>query len=221
MTAIAEVRQALTAVIGLGAKSPATHFMGLLAQIEAEVGDNEGARTRIDGALELAAETGTHVFDPFLHRLRGDILLKRDLADPGPAEEAYRTAIAIAKQQGARSYQLQAALPLAQLYSSTGRPIEADAVLAPALEGFSPTPEMPEIAEAQALVAALAENEEVKAAEAQRQRRLHLQTAYGQAMMWSKGFAAEKPKLPSRAPPSSPKTPMIFRHVSPRWEVSL
>ena len=53
---------------------------------------------------------------------------------------------------------------------------------------------MPEIAEAQALLAALAETEEVKAAEAQRQRRLHLQTAYGQAMMWSKGFAAEETK---------------------------
>ena len=53
---------------------------------------------------------------------------------------------------------------------------------------------MPEIAEAQALLAALAETDEVKAAEAQRQRRLHLQTAYGQAMMWSKGFAAEETK---------------------------
>ena len=53
---------------------------------------------------------------------------------------------------------------------------------------------MPEIAEAQALLAALAETDEVKAAEAQRQRRLHLQTAYGQAMMWAKGFAAEETK---------------------------
>ena len=65
-------------------------------------------------------------------------------------------------------------------------------MLAPALEGFSPTPEMLEIAEAQALLAALAQTDEVKAAEAQRQRRLHLQTQYGQAMMWAKGFAAEE-----------------------------
>jgi hypothetical protein len=35
-----------------------------------------------------------------------------------------------------------------------GRPVEAHDVLAPALEGFSPTPEMPEIAEAQALLGA-------------------------------------------------------------------
>jgi tetratricopeptide (TPR) repeat protein len=51
---------------------------------------------------------------------------------------------------------------------------------------------MPEIAEAQALLAALAQTDEVKAAETQRQRRVHLQTAYSQAMMWAKGFAAEE-----------------------------
>ena len=87
----------------------------------------------------------------------------RDPANPAPAEEALQTAIAIAKQQGTRSFELRAALTLAKLYQSTGRPAEAHAVLAPALEGFSPTPEMPEIAEAQALLAALAETDEVKA----------------------------------------------------------
>jgi hypothetical protein len=43
----------------------------------------------------------------------------------------------------------------AKLYHSTGRAAEAHAVLAPALEGFAPTPEMPEIVEAQALLRAL------------------------------------------------------------------
>jgi hypothetical protein len=51
---------------------------------------------------------------------------------------------------------LRAALPLAKLYQSTGRPADAYAVLAPALEGFSPTREMPEIAEAMSLLARLA-----------------------------------------------------------------
>jgi tetratricopeptide (TPR) repeat protein len=98
----------------------------------------------------------------------------------------------VAKQQGARSFELRGALALAKLYQSTGRPVEAHTVLAPALESFSPTPEMPEIAEAQSLFGTLSEIEEVKAADAQRQRRAHLQTAYGQAMMWAKGFAAEE-----------------------------
>ena len=41
------------------------------------------------------------------------------------------------------------------LNADGSRPADAHAVLAPALEGFAPTPEMPEIAEAQALLAAL------------------------------------------------------------------
>ena len=40
----------------------------------------------------------------------------------------------------------KAALALAKAHQSNGRLAEAHAVLAPALEGFSPTPEMPEIA---------------------------------------------------------------------------
>ena len=52
---------------------------------------------------------------------------------------------------------LKASLALGKLYQSTHRLAEADAVLAAALEGFSPTPEMPEIAEAQALVERLAQ----------------------------------------------------------------
>jgi len=66
---------------------------------------------------------------------------------------------------------------------------------------------MPEIAEAQSLLATLAESEEVKAAEAQRQRRVHLQTAYGQAMMWAKGFSAEETRAAfSRATELTAKT---------------
>jgi hypothetical protein len=58
----------------------------------------------------------------------------------------------VAKQQGARSYELLAALSLAKLYQSTGRAAEACAILTPALDGFSPTAEMPEVNDAQALL---------------------------------------------------------------------
>ena len=105
-----------------------------------------------------ADRIGYRAFEAELHRARGEILLKRDPANPAPAEEAFLTAIAVAKQQGTRSFELRAALSLAKLYQSTGRPADAHAVLAPALEGFAPTPEMPEIAEAQALLAALAQD---------------------------------------------------------------
>jgi class 3 adenylate cyclase/predicted ATPase len=162
-----------------------------LAEAEARAGDIDRAVAVLDEALAASGRTERR-FDAELHRVRGEMLLKRDPANPATAEEALQTAVAVAKGQATRSFELRAALLLAKLYQSTGRPVEAHAVLAPALEGFSPMPEMPEIAEARALLAALAESEEVQAAEAQRQRRLHLQTAYGQAVMWSKGYAAEE-----------------------------
>ncbi len=165
-----------------------------LAEAEARAGDPGRAIAILDEALATCDRTGYRAFEAELHRARGEMLLKRDPANPAPAEDAFLTAIAVAKQQATRSFELRAALSLAKLYQSTGRPAEAHAVLAPALEGFSPTPEMPEIAEAEALLAALAETEEVKAAEAQRQRRLHLQMSYGQAMMMGRGFAAEETK---------------------------
>jgi hypothetical protein len=149
---------------------------------------------RIDEALALASETGERVTDALLHRIRGQILLKRDPANTASAEEAFLAAIAVAQAQKAKSFELQAALSLGRLYHSTGRPAEAHAVLAPALEGFSPTPEMPEIAEAQALLAELVATGEVKAAIAQRERRLHLQTAYGRAMMYSRGLGSDESK---------------------------
>ena len=142
-----EMRQALANYSGQGNKYLLPTFYGLLADLLAAAHSPDSALTLIEQGLAIANETGEHFSDPYLHRLRGDILLKGKPADPAPAEEAFQTAIAIAKEQGARSYELLASLSLAKLYQSTGRSVEAHAVLRPALEGFSPTPEMPKIAD--------------------------------------------------------------------------
>jgi predicted ATPase len=151
----AAIRTALEARVASGNKGAALSHHVLLAELEATSCHHESALTLIGEGLAIAEETGGHLFDPYLYCLRGDILLTRNPADLADAEGAYHTAIAVARQQGARSYELLAALALAKRYQSTGRPADAHAVLAPALEGFAPTPEMPEIAEAQALLTAL------------------------------------------------------------------
>ena len=126
-----------------------------LAKTEAEVGDQDRAVAILNEALRTADGLGHRTFEAELHRARGDILLQRDPANSAPAEEAFLRAIAVAKRQGARSFELRAALALSKLYQSTNRLVDAQAVLSPALEGFSPTPEMPEIAEARALLVAI------------------------------------------------------------------
>jgi len=124
-----------------------------LAEAEHEAGDAHRAVALVDEGLATAERTGYRAFEAELHRVRGEILLKRDPSTPAPAEYAFLTAITVSKQQETRSFGLRAALALAKLYHSTGRSVEAHAVLAPVLEGFSPTPEMPEIADAQGLLA--------------------------------------------------------------------
>jgi predicted ATPase len=126
-----------------------------LAEAEARAGDSDRAVAILDEALAASDRTGYRAFEAELHRARGEMLLRRNSADPAPAEEAFLTAIAVAKHQATRSFELRAALPLAKLYQSTARPADAHAVLGPALEGFSPTPEFPEIAKALELAAAI------------------------------------------------------------------
>ena len=131
-----------------------------LAEAEAQAGDVDRALAILDEALATCDRAGYRAFEAELSRVRGEMLLKRDRGNRAPAEEAFRTALAVAKQQGALSFELRAALALAKLYQSADRHVEGHALLAPELDGFSPTPEMPEIPEAKALLAALAESEE-------------------------------------------------------------
>ena len=144
----------LTEYAGQGNKTWLQFYKGLLAEIDAEGGDAEAALAGIDGALALAGETGEHWFDAGLHRIRGEILLKQNPADPAPAEAAFLAAIAVAQSQEARSFELRAALSLSKLYRACRRDADAHAALGSALDGFAPTPEFPEIEEALALLAA-------------------------------------------------------------------
>jgi predicted ATPase len=188
----AELKKALAAKADQGTRVTRGFDEALLAQLEAEVVGVESALARLNEALALTQQGECRFCLAFLHRLRGDLLLKRDSKETLSAEDAFHAAITVAKEQGARSYHLQAALPLAKLYQSTGRLVEAHAVLAPALDGFAPTSQMPEIAEAQELLAALAESDAVKAEATQRRRLTQLQIAYGNALFAARGYGARE-----------------------------
>ena len=102
-TGMAELRQALAAYAGQGNKLFAPFFQGRLAELEAAGQDAAGALTRIDEALALAEQTEERWTDGLLHRIRAEILLKADPANPARAEEAYLAAIAIARAVRARA----------------------------------------------------------------------------------------------------------------------
>jgi predicted ATPase len=161
-----------------------------LAEAEASAGEIDAGLRRLDDALAEAELREQRWYEAEMHLIRAEILLKRDPADTAAAEQSLQAAITVAQSQKSRSFELRAALSLAKLYRAANRDADAHAVLAPAVEGFPPTRQFPELAEAQALLSALVQSDDVRSAVAVRQRRLQLQISLGNALIWAKGYQA-------------------------------
>jgi adenylate cyclase len=127
----------------------------VLAEAEASAGETHAGLRRLDEALAALKRSEERLYEVEMHRIRAGILLKRDPANTAAAEQSLQAAIAIAQSQKARSFELRAALSLAKLYRAANRDTDAHAALAPAVEGFPPTQQFPELTEAQSLLAVL------------------------------------------------------------------
>jgi class 3 adenylate cyclase len=130
-----------------------TSYEVQLGAMNARAGYFDAGLAMVDRALAEAEQTKARAYVADGHRIRGEILLTGHNAKL--AEEAFLAAIALAQQQKARSFEMRSALALAKLYQSSGSAADAYAVLAPTLEGFTPTQELPEIEQAQQLLAVL------------------------------------------------------------------
>ena len=151
---IAQLNECISAHVEQGNRAFIPFFQGLLAEIEGQEGDPQAGLSRIDAAIALTNEMGARWCDAFLLHIRGKILLHCDPENTAPAEEAFCSAIDIAQRQETKSLELRAALALAKLYQASNRTADAQAVLGPAIENFSPTSEFPEIQEARTLLRA-------------------------------------------------------------------
>ena len=187
---LAEMRRGLAIYREQGTNRNLPSLEAVLAEGEASAGETDAGLWRLNDALAELEATENRWYEAEMRRIRGEILLKRDPADTAAAEQSLQAAIAIAQSQKACSFELRAALSLAKVYRAANRDADAHAVLAPAVEGFPPTQQFPELTEAQALLAALSASGAVKSAAALRQQRLHLQTSLGNALIWAKGYQA-------------------------------
>jgi predicted ATPase len=152
---LAEMRRGLAIYREQGRNFLLPGFEAALAEAEASAGETDAGLRRLDDALAELEATEARWYEAEMHRIRAEILLKRDPANTAAAEQSLQTAIAIAQSQKARSFELRAALSLAKLYRAANRDADAHAVLAPAVEGFPPTQHFPELTEAQTLLSAL------------------------------------------------------------------
>jgi predicted ATPase len=76
--------------------------------------------------------------------------------DPAKAEDSFRTALTIAREQGTRGYELRAATSLARLWREQGRRGQARDLLAPLYGWFTEGFDTGDLKDARALLAQLA-----------------------------------------------------------------
>jgi predicted ATPase len=106
-------------------------------------------------AVEQAIGLDQNLSRAELRRIKGELLLMRDPADPGAAERCLRSAIDIARRQGARLFELRAAASLARLLRKQGKSEDARAMLAEIYNWFTEGFEFADLKEARALLTEL------------------------------------------------------------------
>jgi predicted ATPase len=90
------------------------------------------------------------------------LLIGSPSPDQAEAEASFRTALAIARQQGTRGFELRAAVSLARLLCDQGRRTEARGLLAPVYGWFSQGFDTQDLINAKALLDDLAGNPDLR-----------------------------------------------------------
>ena len=112
-------------------------FLALLAEALALAGKIEEGLATLDDAVATAAGSGERGWNAEIHRLRGELTARLPYPDPAKSEDSFCTALAIAREQGTRGYELRAATSLARLWREQGRRDEARDLLAPVYGSFT------------------------------------------------------------------------------------
>jgi class 3 adenylate cyclase/predicted ATPase len=118
----------------------------------AALGRFEDALREIDVARRAVEDHGELWFWPEIRRLEGDILLRRPGYDAEQVEDAFHDALSIARGQQAKSWELRAAMSLAQLWAGQGERRKARDLLAPIYGGFTEGLDTPDLKDAKALL---------------------------------------------------------------------
>ena len=101
----------------------------------------------------MAETTKERLFDPELHRRRGELLLT--LNNAGQGETALAEALTVARAQNARLWELRAAMSLARLRRTQHRPAEARDLLKPVYSSFTEGFATPDLRQARTLLSEL------------------------------------------------------------------
>ena len=136
-----------------------TIHLGFLGTAYTQAGRFDDGARELDEALALADKTEERLYEPELHRLRGELHLA-DTNDEAAAEACFHTAIATARRQQSTAWELRATTSLARLWQRQGRRDEARAALAAVYGSYTEGFTTPDLMDARALLESLSNTSE-------------------------------------------------------------
>jgi class 3 adenylate cyclase/predicted ATPase len=154
--AVHTITSGITAWRSMGGTVFSPWWLSCLARAHAELRRYDDAWRCIGEAMTLAETTKERWCEAEVYRMAGEITLLSSKLDAAKAETYFRRALAIARQQQAKSWELRASMSLARLWRDQGKVQQARELLAPVYGWFTEGFDTRDLKEAKALLEDLA-----------------------------------------------------------------
>jgi tetratricopeptide (TPR) repeat protein len=148
---IAVMRQTISHPMVAEASSTALVLVAL-AETCGRNGRAEEGLDWVAKGLARAEQIGLRTTEAELHRVKGELLMIKDLVNVTETEHCLRTAIDVARRQGARLFELRATVSLARLLKQQGETEQARQMLIEIYNWFTEGFELPDLKDAKALL---------------------------------------------------------------------
>ena len=150
--AIQAITTGVTALRSTGATMWMPLSLTYLTRAYAKLGLFDDAWRSIGEAVTMVETTKERWCEAEVHRVAGEIALKSPERDTAKAEAYFERALAVARQQQAKSWELRAAMSMARLWRDQGKREEARDLLAPVHGWFTEGFDTRDLKEAKALL---------------------------------------------------------------------
>jgi predicted ATPase len=149
---VTQIQEGLTALRATGGEVRLSYYLALLAEAHGEDYQPEVGLRLLTEAFTHQATTQERWTEAELYRLKGELLLKQTPPDKQQAEACFQQALAVARRQQAKSWELRTAMSLARLWQQQGKRAEARGLLVPIYGWFTEGFDTADLQEAKALL---------------------------------------------------------------------
>jgi predicted ATPase len=154
--AVLAITSGITSLRSTGATLYEPWHLSNLARAYAELGQLDDAWRCIDDAIDKIEKSKEKWCEAEVHRIAGEIALKSLAPDMEKTEKQFDRALAVARQQQAKSWELRAAMSMARLWRDQGKLQQARELLAPVYGWFTEGFDTLDLKDAKALLDELA-----------------------------------------------------------------